>query len=147
MVDINFVELKTYCHATEDEARVVKAMLNLLPADLRGGVRVGKSVVKGHYGNPIIVYRVIVKGVDASRVVDYIASRLGSIEKSVLRASLSIRFDSRSRRLYIRFDKQELYNDRLVISDGDDIVHLMISFKGRGRVEDIRRLLSEKGLL
>ncbi len=147
MVEINSVEAKTYCHATEDEERVVRALLNLFPEELRSSIRIVKTIVKGHYGNPIKILRVVVSGSKASKVVEYIGSRVSSIEKSVIRASLGIRFDNRNRRLYIRFDKQELYKGNLVVSDSDDIVHLVISFKGRARLEDIEKLLVEKGFL
>ncbi len=147
MLSINYIEVKTYCHATEDLGKVEKALLNIFPKELRSRVKISKYIVKGHYGNPITVLRVVVKGENAVKTLEYIGSMLNSIEKSVLKASYELRFDRGSNKLYIRFDKQSLYHGKFVISDSDDIVHVVISFKGRGGIDEAKNLLSKLGIL
>ncbi|MFN4046013.1 MAG: RNA-binding domain-containing protein, partial [Acidilobaceae archaeon] len=49
------LNLRTSVHATEVSERVVKALMELLPEDLRSNVTVEVETHEGYYGNPIEV--------------------------------------------------------------------------------------------
>ncbi len=147
MLRIHRIELSVYCHATEDLDKVVSSLLNLIPETIRERVKITKQSVKGYYGNIITIIKAVVSGKDAVETMKYIASKISDVEKSILRASLKARYDSRSNKIFFRFDKQELYRGRIVVSDSDDIVHVALSFKGKGGIEDVEKLLSEIGLI
>ncbi len=147
MIRINYVEIKTYVHATEDERKVLEALSRLIPNDLGDRVRINKQVVRGYYGNPITIVRIVLRDKHGVDVLRRLSSLLDDVEKSVLRASFNLRYDSRANRFYVRLDKQDLYRGRAVVSDGDDVVHIMISFRGKGGIDDVKKLLEELGIL
>lgn len=147
MLKIHRIELSVYCHATEDPVKVITSLKNLIPPSLRDKVRIVKQSVKGYYGNVITIIKTVISGRDAVETIKYIASKVSSVEKSILRASLKARYNARDNRVFFRFDKQELYRGRIVVSDSDDIVHMTLSFKGKGGLEDVEKLLSEIGLI
>jgi len=140
------VELTTYCHATEDCDKVVYALKNLLPPDLRDSVRVEEQLLHGYYGNPIktLYIRVVEKSED---ILSYLSMKLSDTDKSILSATLDLRYDARSNKLYIRFSKQDAYNDHLTIYDSDDVIKLVISFKNGRGIDRLRQYLREKGLI
>ena len=147
MLKINRIELTVYCHATEDINKVISSLLNLVPENIREKIRITRQTVKGYYGNVITIIKAIVSGKDAVETLKYIGSKLSNVEKSIIRASLRVRYDNRSNKIFFRFDKQELYRGRIVVSDSDDIVHAAISFKGKGNIDDVEKLFSELGLI
>ncbi len=147
MIRINYVELKTYVHATEDERKVLDALFKIIPGEFKDKIKINKQIVKGYYGNPITIVQIVLRNKYAIELLRRLGSLLDDVERSVLRASFNLRYDSRSNRFFIRLDKQDLFRGRAVVSDGDDVVHIMISFKGRGGAEDANKLLKELGIV
>ncbi|MCD6487984.1 MAG: exosome protein [Desulfurococcales archaeon] len=147
MIRINRVELLTYGHATEDESKVLKAILNLLPRDLAKRVNTVKQIVKGHYGNLITIYRIVLRGRDSIAFLEYLATRLSDTEKNILKLSFPLRYNGHAKKLYLRFDKQQLFLGKIVLSDGDDVVKVVISFSGRGSRGDVLEILRKYGVV
>jgi len=141
------IALAVHVHATEDERKVLEALYRLLPEEVRGRARVSKATLEGHHGNPITRIEVVVEGEDAEKTARHIASLLDDTEKRLLDASFETRFDERSGRLFLRFSKQDAYLGRLRIMDGDDVVRVVIGFRGSPSVEKARRYARELGLL
>jgi len=141
------VELAVHAHATEDPGRVRAALLNLLPEELRGRVRVEESVVEGHYSNPIRRMVARLEGGDAEAFLRYLASRLGGQERRVLRFMLESRYDEKSGRFYLRLGKQDAYLGEVRFVDGDDVVHVVIVLRGSPRLDRALGALEELGLL
>lgn len=142
-IRVEEIEIVVHCHATEDESKVMKALLNVLPPDLRNTVETRIERFTGYYGNPItrIIARV---GRDrALDVLKYIVSSLSEVDKRYLLESLEQRYDRRSNRLFLRLDKQEAFLGRLALSDGSDTVRISISFSIARSVDEVRRLLEE----
>ncbi|MEB3860039.1 MAG: hypothetical protein LRS43_02385 [Desulfurococcales archaeon] len=129
------VTAKTYAHATEDPSKVVRALLHVLPEDLRDKSRVREQRFRGHYGNPIRLLEVLVDDPgEASKTWSWILSNLGELDKRHLRATLEERLDN-SGVLYIRLDKQEAFGGTLRILEGDDVIRVSVKFRGsRSRV-------------
>lgn len=146
MIRINYIELKTYVHATEDEKKVLDALFRIIPIEYKDRIKINKQIVKGYYGNPITIIQIILRSKPAVELLKKLGSLLDDVEKSVLKASFNLRYDSRSNRFFIRLDKQDLYRGKAVISDGDDVVHIMISFRGKGGVDEIINLFRELGI-
>ena len=136
-----------HAHATEDVERVKQALLNLLPDCVREKVVFSEAVVEGHYSNPIRRMTVHISGEDAIKVLEYLGSKLDDIEKSALMASLDLRYDEKEGRLYMRFSKQDAFLGRVKLYDGDDVVRVVVVFRGSPRLEDVKHILEEVGLL
>ncbi len=141
------VEITVHAHATEDVGRVKAALEALLPEELRGKVEYEEQLLEGHHGNPITRIRVRVRGDDAVRVLEHIASRLSDAEKKALSSLLELRYDERAGRLYLRFSKQDAYLGEVRLYDGDDVIHVVVVFRGSPKLRDVEARLRELGLL
>ena len=140
---VKTVRLRVSAHATEEEERVRRALLEALPEDLRDKIRVEREEYAGHYGNPILVLTISVeREEDAQRVLSYILSRMSQVDRSMLAASLEERVDSEGT-LYFRLSKQEAFQGRLSLYESDDVIRVSVSYKGKRKdaIEDYRRRL------
>ena len=124
------VEARVFVHATEEKEKVLKALMEIIPEDLRNEVKVEEEHLEGHYGNPIIKLTVRVEGEKAREVVEYIVSRLSSIDKSILYTSLEDRVD-KDGTLYFRLSKQEAYRGNINVYESDDVIRISVHFAGR----------------
>lgn len=144
---INEIELVVHCHATENCNKVLKALLNVLPPTIRERVKPFTVEYQGHYGNIIRVMTLKLVGKDAEDTIRYIGEQIEETDRSIINVTFDLRYDRRSNKFYLRLDKQAAYKGRLVISDGDDIIKVIISFKGPRRIDSVRDLLREYGMV
>jgi len=144
MVKVMSLNFSASCHATEDVEKVKRAMLNLIPEDLRKKVSFDEQILKGHYGNPIIRLSFNLKGEDAEKTLRHIAKNIDEISKRLLNASLNLRLELP--KLYLRFSKQEAYLGKIVLEDSDDIVKVVVSFSTK-KTEALIKYLEKIGLI
>jgi RNA binding exosome subunit len=137
---VRSIELQAICHATESPEKVLQALLNLVPPDIRGKIRVEESVAKGHHGNPIRIISASLKGEEAEDTAKWIFGRLSESDLRLLELSLDRRID-RSGHLYLRIDKQEAYLGRMMVGSGGDVIRVVISVRG-GRPKEVVRSLA-----
>ena len=107
------MHFRAFCHATEDEARVVQAM-----KFASGAEEITREVTEGYHGNSIIILEVFIKEKRRSR--DFF-SRLEEDEIKEIIASLANRMDEDCN-LYLRLDKQEAYLGKLQMTTSDDAI-------------------------
>lgn len=118
----HWLRARAFVHATEDEARVLEALLRLLglAGDPKGRDRVSRQRAKGHYGNDIVVLEGSLK-----RDADVEATMRRVLENPGVRAAVR---DTLLRRLdeddvlHIRLDKQTLVQGRHSLTEGSDAV-------------------------
>ncbi len=139
--------MSTHVHATEDEAKVVKALLNLLPTQMRSNAYLIAEDNMGHFGNRIRILKLIFKGEDSLNVLKHILTQLNPLDREILMLSLSERFNEG--RLYLRFNKQLAYRGILRLDDSDDVIKAVVRInhwvlKRSGIETIIRDLMSEK---
>lgn len=146
MIKIKEIEFLTHCHATENCNKVITALLNLLPSEQRNKVYIEKQTLPGHYGNPITIIKCKIRD-ETDKVIQYIAEKLSDTEKSLLTVSLDLRYDKRTNKIFIRVNKQEAYRGKIMLDDGDDVIKIIINLSGSRRIEKIREILREKGLI
>jgi len=146
MITIERIEFNTHCHATEDCNKVLQAILNTIPSELHSELVVSKQILHGYYGNPIVLINAVLNtGFD--KFLEYLSSKLSESDKAILTVTLDLRYDHRGNKLYLRLSKQDAYNNRFTLYDGDDVVKIIISFKGGRGLEKIREYLKSKGLI
>jgi RNA binding exosome subunit len=119
------IQLEAFCHATEDESRVEKAMLSFIPFDIRDkkDLAVSKERIIGTFGNPITILRLeLTRSRDTRAVVDFIKGKLGEEGRREISKCMEERL-SEDCQFWVRFDKQEAYKGRLVLG-GDDTIQL-----------------------
>ena len=146
MKEIKEIFIEAYIQATEDPNKVIKAIKNVVPPELRedGGQFITENV-RGVFHNPITIIRV--KFVQMTReIVEYLASKLLKSDKQYLLQSIKRRIEKGN--LYLRLGKQELYQNIMEIKEIKDIIKIRISFsKKYGNQKDMMRILQEIGLI
>jgi len=130
---IHYIHLRTIAQATEDPEKVRSALKLLLPPPgqlaKKDSITVHDTVTTGYLGNSIIVMEAeLKKNKDCQYVVDRITEHLGPAGISQLAAELPQRVDDDCT-LYIRFNKQEAYLDKLMTTTKSDSILVRIKIK------------------
>jgi len=122
------MELEAFCHATENLEKVKRAVLNLLPQELRKvyEAKFHVELLEGHYGNPIAIVRLkVTNRSHASLALLELLRAMEAADVSVLNSSIHARLD-RSGNLYLRVDKQMAFLGRVKLYEGDDVVRVKV---------------------
>ncbi|MFN4133988.1 MAG: RNA-binding domain-containing protein [Candidatus Hadarchaeales archaeon] len=122
------VKIETFCHATEDENKVMKAMHLILPE----GTEITKSRGEGYHKNPIIVFSAETRERKVANAwFNDILKKLD--ERGLVTVVKKIEAMDSSNTIYLRFDKQEAFLGKLVLRDTDDVLRVRIKLtKKRG---------------
>jgi RNA binding exosome subunit len=118
-VPFHYVDLRTFCYATEDEKRVETALRTFLPEE----TEIEREKTEGHHGDRILVFSVRLERADDVRYVLSRLTELGSFDR--LLTELEDRIDENCA-FFIQLDKQAAYRGDVELGDG-----LML----RGKVE------------
>jgi RNA binding exosome subunit len=135
---IAYMDVRFSVHATEDMEKVKKAVYNLFPPTRSEEIAFKKDAVKGHYGNPIVLFMMRTKNEELIKaLVKKVASGLGPYDKEEISQECQ-RFPDKSN-LYLRLDKQAAFKDELRLRRADPI-HICLHFKKKNIVESCREL-------
>jgi len=138
-VDIGF-----FAHATEDEAKVLNAVKHLLPIEHVDNIVFEKSGLRGHHGNPIVLFESRIKDRDVVRgVVENLALNLSALDKETLLNDVGLHLEKGS--LFIRLDKQAAFEGSFKLATADPI-RVRLRFK-KNKLEDIVEICREIGML
>lgn len=140
-IELSEVVISTHCHATEDLEKVRRALVNVLPPELRSAVKLHTEILHGYYGNPIVKLETRIKGDDAHMVIRYILSLISDGDQRYLLNSLNMRYDAKDNELFIRLDKQEAYLGNIVLYEGNDSIKITVSFSMTRSVDAVREFL------
>jgi RNA binding exosome subunit len=110
-VPFHYVDLRTFCYATEDEARVEAALRTFLPAE----TELEREVTEGHNGDRIVILSVRLERADDIRHVLSKLTELGSFDR--LLAELEDRIDDNCA-FFIGLDKQAAHGGAVELGDG-----------------------------
>ena len=125
------VELSVFIYATEDRAKVIKAVHNMFPKDSEIP-SYSESDLDGYFGDPIITLQFVEKHRrPASELFNNIIRNLSSLDYLILLDELPQRIDE-TKNLYIRFDKQKALLGKLVLEHHDPVkvkISLMVPHK------------------
>lgn len=114
------LELSVFSHATEDEGKVERALLNLIPEEVaKTDLRVQE--LSGHYGDPLILMTAkIADRKDAGESFRSLVRSLSTLDRRRLIDEAVDRVDEAGN-LYLRFDKQKAYGGKAVLHEADPI--------------------------
>ena len=118
-VPFHYVDLRTFCYATEDEKRVETALRTYLPE----AAELERDVTEGHNGDRIVILSVRLERADDVRYVLSKLTELGELDR--LLDELETRIDDNCA-FYIGLDKQAAFHGDVALGEG-----LML----RGKVE------------
>tara|TARA_B100001971_G_scaffold77791_1_gene71695 strand:+ start:302 stop:769 length:468 start_codon:yes stop_codon:yes gene_type:complete len=119
-------EIKFLIQATEDEKRFTDEVSKVLKIPVE---KFDKSLLDGHFGNPIAAFRVHLRGEYADKFGNGILSFFKEEEKKKLLLEISNHIDKHGS-LYLRIDKQSIFDKRLIQSQIDPVrIKLKLRFK------------------
>jgi RNA binding exosome subunit len=137
-VPFHYVDLRTFCYATEDDKRVEDALRTFLPEDYP----VERAQSEGHYGDRIIVLSARVENADDIRhVLTQVAS---APEIDAVRAELDDRVDDNCS-FFLTFGKQAAFGGNVERGNGITLRAKVEAYpaKREKAVENARELLEE----
>ncbi|RAP47455.1 MAG: exosome protein [Methanosphaera sp. rholeuAM74] len=118
---IHNISYRTFIYGTEDEDKVLQAIGFIFNSPLPE-----KTVSQDHFGNSIfILTEKITKKRTNRDIVKFIEDNLSDDDKSLIRDELDRRIDDKGN-LFLRFDKQEAYNEELKLTYSGDAIHVRI---------------------
>ena len=132
--DIKFpilsVEVSFFVHATEDPEKCMKAVREAIPSLYEQNIIFTKDVLQGHYDNPILVMKTVIREEPVIRAfIENLSNKLGSDDRKKLLSELEDCISDK-RMLYLRFDKQEAYLGNLKLGQADPI-HVKMRLQGK----------------
>jgi RNA binding exosome subunit len=112
-IPFHYIDLRTFCYATEDEARVQGALRQFLPDE----VAIDRIENEGFNGDRIVVLSARVENADEIR---HVLDELATIDLDEIRAELEERVDENCS-LFLRLDKQAAYGGRVERGPGIEL--------------------------
>lgn len=112
-MDIDSLSFRAFAHATEDEERVKKAVINASGSE---ALQCNKS--HGYHGNPISVMET---KITRSKEIKNVFSALSDEDIARLIETIELRVDEESF-FYMRLDKQCAYLGEIKLSTGEDVI-------------------------
>ena len=110
-VPFHYVDLRTFCYATEDQKRVEQALRRFLPEEFE----IQRTENVGHHGDRIVVLSARVERADDVRHVLEQLTELGKFER--VESELDDRvYDNTS--LFLRLDKQAAFKGDVRLGEG-----------------------------
>lgn len=114
------LEVSAIVHATEDEGKVIRALMNALPEAAARRLSIKRGRYSGHHGNPITFLRANLRGPHPKEALRHVLANLPDEDRKALYSGLGGYVDE-SGNLYIRLDKQRAYLNELRLSQADPI--------------------------
>lgn len=125
------MDIRLSIHATEDLEKAKKAVYKLLPEDRIEEIAFKTEALKGHYGNPIILFETRVKDEGIIRAfMEKLSQSLDEQDKHRILTEPDIFLEKNN--FYIRLDKQAALEDKFRLRR-DDPVHIRIHFKNKDK--------------
>ena len=123
------IEARAYSRSTEVEDRVIAAVLNLFPEDLREELPVVVTRTEGQSGDTILVIAAVIeKRVACERMLRELAGRLPTDSRQLILDTLDQRLDEDCT-LFLRIDKQTAYLGRVETPSGPDVISLRVHLR------------------
>jgi len=119
------IKVETFCHATEDLNKVLKSIQNVIGLEPQ---KYKLSKLLGHWKNPIIHVYVEINEQEAISILKNLFSKMDEKDKKIIFHNKELYMDEQGK-MYLRFDKQEAYNGRLMLSSSDDIIKVVIQIQ------------------
>jgi RNA binding exosome subunit len=114
------LEISVFSHATEDESKVERAVMNVLPKDISNIKRKFMRLF-GYFKDPIILMRFnLSKNKDATNVLVSVIKSLTNLDALKLINEVEERMDEKHN-FYIRLDKQKAYSGNISLKQTDSI--------------------------
>lgn len=140
-VPLHYIELRTFCYATEAEDRVAAAVDHFLPEESA----LERNESEGHFGDPILVLSARVERADEIRTVLDALDSLPDAEYERLLDQLDERVDPDCN-LYVTLDKQAAVDGEVRLGEGITLRGKIEAYpaKRESAVANARKLLGDR---
>lgn len=129
---MSYVNISFFVHATEDPEKVLKAVENCFPSMTLSEIQFARNSLSGHYKNPITFFETRIKDRDLIKaIITDLSIKIEQKDKELLLSERD-KYVGEDGSLYIRADKQSVYNNILRICSADPIhikIRLSVSSK------------------
>ncbi len=143
-IPLAYIDIRFFAHATEDLNRVVKAAETIFPTDHLDNIMFRRKNLRGHHGNPIILFEAKLKRREIIKAfIENLSTSLSELDKETLLSEIGSRVEKGS--LYIRLDKQAALHGEFKLCTADPI-RVRIRFRKK-KLEDITKICREMGIL
>ena len=113
--DIAWIQIETFSHATEDVEKVKSLLSKFFSFD----ITFKENKTYGHFGNEIIIINVELSRDKEIKI--FVSDFLKNVDKSHILETLEKRLDEDGI-LFIRMNKERVFNDDFTIDDNGDIL-------------------------
>lgn len=148
MVDIVRIEARAYSYESEILSRVITAVRNLFPADLQEDLKIQTQNTVGVSHTNITLVSASLRGKrHCMTAFEFLIHSLTDSERLHIVHTLSRRIDERCS-LFLRFDKQDAYLNKIRLATGNDVVSIRIHLQYFPRcdtalaIQDLRKLVA-----
>ncbi len=135
---VRWIEARTYCHATEDEAHVAQALDTACPAG-----EIARESLEGHFGNPLVRLTRRVEDGKAIRSVWERWTAAGLLEN--IANDVESRVDDEGI-LHFRIDKQAAYLEKLMLAQDADTIDVRLKLMAFPAKREVARELARSVL-
>lgn len=135
-VPLHYVDLRTFCYATEDEKRVEDALRTYLPE----GFEIDRAETEGYHGDRILVLSARIENADGIRhVLDQLR---GSADLKRVREQLDERVTDNCE-LFLYLDKQAAFGGEARLGEGITLRAKVEAYPAKkdSAVENVRGIL------
>lgn len=118
---IHNISYRTFVYSTEEEENVVKSLNYIFsePSPV-------KTITEDHFGNKIfILSEKISKKRFTKDIVKFLNDNLSNDDRNIINDELSRRMDDKGN-LFLRFDKQDAFDENLKLTYDGDAIHMRI---------------------
>lgn len=138
---VNFAsaEMEVVIHATEDTAKVLKAIKSILPIEPEEFVA---DSIKGHFGNEIILLKAILSGKKASDIAHKIIGMMSDEDRLSMYNNFDLFTDDKF--IYLRISKQNIFEHKIVLEQTDSVkikFKTIRGFQSKNGLDGYRRML------
>ncbi len=134
----HYLDLRAFCYATEDDARVEAALRTLLPDEFP----IDRSTTEGHHGDRIVVLEARVERADDVRTV--LEHILATATVTELEHTLTERMDEDCA-FFVRLDKQAAFRGSVRLGRGIQLRGKVEAYPANreAAIENLARYLAE----
>lgn len=147
-ISLTKIEFSFSIHSTEDFDKNMEAFSNLIPEELIEQTEVSVEDLEGGYENPIQYVTITFSKIkEMEYILKHLSSSLSEEQKNLLNTEFDDRFHFDSKTFFIRIDKEEIFNNNIVISVSDNIIKIAIKMRAYIKNVDYKEFLKTKDIL
>lgn len=135
-------------HATEDYEKNMFALGNLTNNIGNDQALITKSNLEGGYGNPLKLIEVsYTKNATIDKIIKFLFSKITNDDKKLLALEFENRFDRKRSMFFLRFDKEAIFNDEILLTDAANIIKMSIKMRAFNKQADFKKFLIDRKIL